>query len=296
MDACGARRGCWAVLVASSLVARPAIAAPTAAAAGEAPPATAEDPNQAEAQRLFEKGAEAYNLGRFDAAIESFERAYELSQANALLYNIAQAYTKLYDVDPDAAHLRKAKMMFVNFAKIAEATGEDARDARARVTKIDEQIAAHEARAEEEERRAEEEKRRAEAAERERREIETRRLEAAAKLAAAQRYRPRKLGIAGWTTFTAGMLGGWTITAIGGASVRRLEAQREAESLLPLSAERGLQYDENILKAQVMRIVGFGVGFVLVVSGITMIAVDAVRTKRAARRVGLVPGGLRVAF
>lgn len=289
MDACGARRGCWAVLVASSLVARPAIAAPTAAAAGEAPPATAEDPNQAEAQRLFEKGAEAYNLGRFDAAIESFERAYELSQANALLYNIAQAYTKLYDVEPDAAHLRKAKMMFLNFAKIAEATGEDARDARARVTKIDEQLAAHEA-------KAEEEKRRAEAAERERREIETRRLEAAAKLAGAQRYRPRKLGIAGWTTLTLGMLGGWTITGIGGTSVRRLEAQREAESLLPLSAERGLQYDENILKAQVMRIVGFGVGFVLVVSGITMIAVDAVRTKRAARRVGLVPGGLRVAF
>lgn len=277
------------MVVASSLVARPAIAAPTAAAAGESPPATAEDPNQAEAQRLFEKGAEAYNLGRFDAAIESFERAYELSQANALLYNIAQAYTKLYDVEPDAAHLRKAKMMFLNFAKIAEATGEDARDARARVTKIDEQLAAHEA-------KAEEEKSRAEAAERERREIETRRLEAAAKLAAAQRYRPRKLGIAGWATLTAGMLGGWTITAIGGTSVRRLEAQREAESLLPLSAERGLQYDESVLKAQVMRLVGFGVGFVLVVSGITMIAVDAVRTKRAARRVGLVPGGLRVAF
>lgn len=294
MDSCGARRGCWAVLVASSMVARPAVAAPTAAAAPPAAaaaeaPAAAEDPNLAEAQLLFEKGAEAYNLGRFDAAIESFERAYELSQANALLYNIAQAYTKLYDVDPDAAHLRKAKMMFLNFAKIAEATGEDARDARARVTKIDEQLAAHEA-------KAEEARRAAEAAERERREAETRRLEAAAKLAAAQRYRPRGLGIAGWTAFTVGMLGGWTVTAIGGTSARRLEAQREAESTLPLTVDRSVQYEANIVRARVMSAVGFGVGFGLVLVGITLITVDAVKSRRAARRVALAPDGLRVAF
>lgn len=294
MDSCGVRRGTWAVFVASVLAVRPAVAAPVAAPAAAPAPAAepapaAGDDVESEAQRLFAKGAEAYNLGRFDVAIESFERAYELSQANPLLYNIAQAYTKLYDVELEVGHLRKAKMLFLNFAKLAEATGEDPRDARARVVKIDEQIAGHEA-------KVEEERRRAEVAEREKREAETRRIEAEAQLAAAQRYKPRSLGIAGWTLFGVGMIGGWTLGSIGGRSVLVLNDQRAAESMLPLDPERAALYDANVRKAGVMSFTAGAVGFLLVVAGIAMITVDAVKTRRSLRRAALVPGGFSVAF
>jgi tetratricopeptide (TPR) repeat protein len=48
-------------------------------------------PNE-EARRLFERGQRHYNVGEFDAAIDEFKRAYELSPAPGLLFNIAQAY------------------------------------------------------------------------------------------------------------------------------------------------------------------------------------------------------------
>lgn len=294
MNSRGWTRRSWAVVVGSTLLVRSAEAAPpapTTAATGEPAKASAEeqDPAVLEAQRLFDKGAEAYNLGRFDVAVENFERAYELSQANALLFNIAQAYTKYFDVDPNPAHLRKAKVMFLNFAKIAEASGEDPRDARARMAKIDEQLADFEA-------QQEAERARAEVAEKERREAETRRLEAEAKLAASRRYKPRTLGAVGWSLLGVGFLGGWTVASIGTVSVRRLNEQRTAEQGLPLTAEREALYDLNITKANLVNGFGIGIGFVLVVSGITMITVDAVRGKRAARRASLVPGGLVVAF
>jgi tetratricopeptide (TPR) repeat protein len=41
---------------------------------------------------LYEEGVKSYNLGRYDAAISAFEKAYELSNASSLLFNIAQAY------------------------------------------------------------------------------------------------------------------------------------------------------------------------------------------------------------
>src|SRR5262249_4228077 len=83
-------------------VAMPAIAQPaspaTATSTREVPPAPGA---QVEAERLFEEGSEAYNLGKFDVAIERFEAAYNLSHATALLYNLGQAYSKRYEVDPD---------------------------------------------------------------------------------------------------------------------------------------------------------------------------------------------------
>ncbi|MFY0541493.1 hypothetical protein [Nannocystis pusilla] len=74
-------------------------------------------------------------------AIEHFEAAYELSHADALLYNLGQAYSKRYEVEADPAHLRRARVLFLNFAKIREAAGSDARDARERIAAIDAQLA-----------------------------------------------------------------------------------------------------------------------------------------------------------
>ena len=54
------------------------------------------DPEQekrdAEARDHYEKGLTHYNLGEFDPAVEEFKKAYELSNAPGLLFNIAQVY------------------------------------------------------------------------------------------------------------------------------------------------------------------------------------------------------------
>lgn len=45
----------------------------------------------AEARALFDAGNTAYHAGRFDAALEYFQRSYALSQRPELLYNVASA-------------------------------------------------------------------------------------------------------------------------------------------------------------------------------------------------------------
>jgi hypothetical protein len=50
-----------------------------------------------EARRRFERGVGFYNHGQFDLAIEEFRRAYQLSDAPGLLFNIAKAYRAKQD-------------------------------------------------------------------------------------------------------------------------------------------------------------------------------------------------------
>jgi hypothetical protein len=51
-----------------------------------------DDAKKAEAKSWYEQGLSAYNLGNFPKAIEAFTKAYELSQAPGLLFNIAQSH------------------------------------------------------------------------------------------------------------------------------------------------------------------------------------------------------------
>ncbi len=50
---------------------------------------------QAQAEGFYNKGDAAYNLGRFDEAIEWFTKAYEAWPLAEFLYNIAQSYRQL---------------------------------------------------------------------------------------------------------------------------------------------------------------------------------------------------------
>src|SRR6185295_10855771 len=59
---------------------------------GWATAATAGDDATARARALYQEGARLYNLGQYDAAVQSFEAAYAISGAKPLLFNIAQAY------------------------------------------------------------------------------------------------------------------------------------------------------------------------------------------------------------
>src|SRR4051812_14843514 len=52
----------------------------------------AEGGNEKEARELFTQGQLHYSLGEYDEAIVQFRRAYELTAAPGLLFNIAQAH------------------------------------------------------------------------------------------------------------------------------------------------------------------------------------------------------------
>lgn len=59
-----------------------------------APPAAAQD-STAEARHEFELGTAAYEEGRFEEALERFERSYELVGTAELMFNIASAADRL---------------------------------------------------------------------------------------------------------------------------------------------------------------------------------------------------------
>lgn len=240
-------------------------------------PEPAAGADEAEAQRLFEEGSKAYNLGKFDVAIERFEAAYELSHADALLYNLGQAYSKRYEVEADPAHLRRARVLFLNFARIRESAGSDVRDARERVAAIDAQLA---------------ELGKGEAA------PQPEGPAPAPESPAKQPYRPRAAGIAGYALIGAGLVLGTGLGALGLVSAGRIDDQRRDErQYVPLSGAREQQYEDSYQSARALAFAGIGVGGALLVTGVVLVAVDAARGGKAApRRAQLRAGGLAVAF
>lgn len=75
------------------------------------------DADRAEALAAFRRATKSYELGKYEEAIEGFERAWELTEAPQLLYNLGQAYWKRFDVEPELDHLRRAKVFFQNYDK-----------------------------------------------------------------------------------------------------------------------------------------------------------------------------------
>ena len=58
------------------------------------------------AKRHYQKGSEAYSVGRYEEAIKELEEAYRLSGESILLYNIAKSYEKLGKWEEGARHFR----------------------------------------------------------------------------------------------------------------------------------------------------------------------------------------------
>lgn len=116
-----------------------------------------EDPKVIEAKNEYRAGSDAYALGNYEKAVSHFERAYELSQEPALLFNLGQSYTRWYDISGDVEHLKKARRLYENYVLNVGATGldeqgqADARaDAQHRIAEVDRRIAAHEGKTPEE--------------------------------------------------------------------------------------------------------------------------------------------------
>jgi tetratricopeptide (TPR) repeat protein len=109
--------------------------------------APAGDDTQA-ARDAYAEGEKAYRLGKFEEAAVAFERAYELSGLLPdILYNIGLSHLRWYDVDPDVAHLRKARVVFQNYVIEIQKNPElgDLEEAETVIAGIDDKLAKAEA-------------------------------------------------------------------------------------------------------------------------------------------------------
>ena len=85
-------------LTVAPALAQPAEQAPVGGApvASDAAPVTEHaDTRDTEARHLFEAGRNAYDAGRYQDALDYFQRGHELSQRPQLLYNVGQAADRL---------------------------------------------------------------------------------------------------------------------------------------------------------------------------------------------------------
>ena len=64
-----------------------------------ASPALAQDANEDDARALYEQGAEAYAQEDYQAAIDAWQEAYILSGRSEFLFNIANAYERMGDLE-----------------------------------------------------------------------------------------------------------------------------------------------------------------------------------------------------
>ena len=69
--------------------------------------ASAEDAETRAAKRYFERGQKAFNLGKFDDALEQYQKAYDAKPIPAILFNIGQCYRNLGDYEAAIFSFRK---------------------------------------------------------------------------------------------------------------------------------------------------------------------------------------------
>lgn len=153
------QRSCATIVagaLALALLPSPAAASPFAIT----PRSTIQEPDAAgggetevetEAKAAYKAGSDAYALGNYEEAVGHFERAFELSNKPALLFNLGQAYTRWYDISNDIEHLKKARRLYENYVlnigatQLDEQEQADARaDAQRRIAEVDRRISEHE--------------------------------------------------------------------------------------------------------------------------------------------------------
>ncbi|RMG98248.1 MAG: hypothetical protein D6705_06505 [Deltaproteobacteria bacterium] len=197
-----------------------------------------------EAKRLYEEGKAHYEMLDYQAAIDKWTQAYALvpeterGQAirNALVYNIAQAQEKAYELDGDVTRLKQAKGLLERYLEGYVAMYGEEGEAAAEVEKVRRRIAELEARIADNDAgrgpSASDRRRAARQAERKRRAMAVELLQKDAKL--KRRYKKSKsfviagsvlLGVGGLATLTGigiaqgdigrGRAGGWGLAAGG---------------------------------------------------------------------------------
>ena len=72
----------------------------------------------AAARAAFDDGERNFQLGRFDAAIEAYERAFGLDPQPAFLFNIALSHRRQYEIDGQIDHLARARELYRNYLRL----------------------------------------------------------------------------------------------------------------------------------------------------------------------------------
>lgn len=86
--------------------------------------ASAEDPETRSAKRHFDRGQKLFTLGKFDEALDEYQKAYDASPLPDFLYNIGQCHRNLGDyeqaifsfkrflqLDPEAPNREKVEII-----------------------------------------------------------------------------------------------------------------------------------------------------------------------------------------
>ena len=147
---------------------------PDESAAEAEPDPQPEDPVRAKAERLYREGAALYSAAEYDGAIAKFtdvlemisggETSFDPDTRGSLLFNLATAHDRAYNVDGDIVHLRKARELYARIVDEAsigyndELVGqaETARDdVAARLSEVEAELEAEAAAEEEARARAE---------------------------------------------------------------------------------------------------------------------------------------------
>lgn len=129
--------------VATSLSTRPVFAAA---------PASDDEAALAEAREIFDRGRAKYDTFDYEGAIDLWQQAMQKvpeTQAgvrNAMVYNIALAQEKAYDVDEDVAHLRQAVLLLKDWVARYKAMFKKTPETEAEVQKAQTRIEELEAR------------------------------------------------------------------------------------------------------------------------------------------------------
>ena len=79
-------------------------------------------PPRDRAKTIFQDGERDFQLGKFDAAIEAYERAFNLDPQPAFIFNIALAHRRQYEIDGKLEHLLRARELYRNYLKLDPTT------------------------------------------------------------------------------------------------------------------------------------------------------------------------------
>src|SRR2546423_10312666 len=91
----------------------------------------------------FNAAQSAYNLGRFDEALEGYTKSYELKHLPALLFNIAQCHRQL-------SHFERAAFFYRRYLALSPRAPKNASLVESLIAEMDEKAAAEQRRLDEE--------------------------------------------------------------------------------------------------------------------------------------------------